>query len=229
MIGYYAKKLHGKMLLHCYEIAPPRIQQYLNAEIDYLIKKIPHGSRILELGCGYGRVLKALGKASGSLFGIDISLANIEFARKFLKDKPDISLSVMNGLQLAFPDNAFDSVFCIQNGISAFHVDKKSLIAESIRVTRDEGMIFFSSYSAKIWPERLQWFGAQASAGLVGRIDPQKTYPGVIVCEDGFTATTVSHEELRDLVVGFPVDSEIEEVDRSSLFCALTVDKSKNR
>jgi len=35
------------------------------------------------------------------------------------------------------------------NGISAFGVDKKRLIAESIRVTKNNGIILFSSYSTR--------------------------------------------------------------------------------
>jgi hypothetical protein len=38
-------------------------------------------------------------------------------------------------------------------------------------VTREGGIVLFSTYSDGIWPERLAWFEAQAAEGLVGAVD----------------------------------------------------------
>jgi len=38
--GYYTQKLSGKHLQLCYEIAPPRVKRYLEAEIEFVLKKI---------------------------------------------------------------------------------------------------------------------------------------------------------------------------------------------
>ncbi len=61
----------------------------------------------------------------------------------------------------------------------------------------------------------------QAEAGLVGEIDYTRTGNGVIVCRDGFTATTVGEEQFRDLTAGLDVEVAIAEIDESSLFCEL--------
>jgi len=53
-------------------------------------------------------------------------------------------------------DGSFDAVVCIQNGISAFQVDPFELVSESVRVARDHGIIFFSTYSEKFWHDRLR-------------------------------------------------------------------------
>lgn len=90
-------------------------------------------------------------------------------------------------------------MFCIQNGISAFGVNKKRLIAESIRVTKVNGIVLFSSYSPKIWEARLEWFRKQSQFGLIGEIDEEKTCDGTIVCKDGFKATTISNEQFAEL------------------------------
>jgi len=37
---YYNEKLSADKLKSCYEIAPPRIQQYLEAEVNHVLKKI---------------------------------------------------------------------------------------------------------------------------------------------------------------------------------------------
>jgi SAM-dependent methyltransferase len=226
MAGYYEDKLHGNRLKRCYEIAPPRIQQYLKAEIQYVVKNVRPDCQLLELGCGYGRVLRPLAEKVALAFGIDTSYTNLKLARTFLESRHACHLIRMDAVEMGFPDGRFDYVICIQNGISAFHVDQRTLVRESIRVTKDHGLIFFSSYSTKIWPARLQWFKAQAEAGLVGEIDWHRTGEGNIVCKDGFTATTVSQDGFTRLVRGFPVGVRIEEVDESSIFCVLTAHKA---
>ena len=57
----------------------------------------------------------------------------------------------------------------------------------------------------------------------MGEIDPERTGNGVIVCRDGFTATTAGPEEFSSFVEGIDVDTRIVEVDESSLFCEIAV------
>lgn len=221
MMGYYADKLFGDRLKRCYDLAPPRIQKYLVREMDYVASYLVGGDSVLELGCGYGRVMQYLSERAGSVHGIDVSISNIESARIFLQGEDNCHLAVMDAARLAFADHSFDHVVCIQNGISAFHVDQKELICESIRVAKGDGNIFFSSYSPKIWPHRLKWFELQAREGLIGEIDRDKTRDGVITCRDGFVATTINPEQFCSITTGMPVVIRIEEVDESSMFFVL--------
>ena len=126
---------------------------------------------------------------------------------------------LMDASQMAFRSGIFDTVFCIQNGISALEVNRKALIAESIRVTKSDGIILFSSYSSKIWESRLQWFRKQSQFGLIGEIDEDNTRNGTIACKDGYKATTVSGDEFIELFNNFGYRASIIEVDESSVFC----------
>jgi 2-polyprenyl-6-hydroxyphenyl methylase/3-demethylubiquinone-9 3-methyltransferase len=199
------------------------VKQYLEAEIRHVAGRIRPGDLVLELGCGYGRVMKELAHQAGTLVGIDTSLASLQLARQHLAGLAGCQLVKMDASALAFKDQAFDVVVCIQNGISAFHVDQRALIAESIRVTRPGGRVLFSSYSARFWPHRLEWFQRQADHGLLGEIDHQATGNGVIVCKDGFKATTVSPAEFAALTAEFDVEVQTREVDDSSIFCEIAV------
>ncbi len=100
----------------------------------------------------------------------------------------------MNANSLGLADNVCDVVLCIQNGISAFHVDQSTLLREVRRVTRSGGKILLSSYSEQFWSHRLEWFRLQAAHGLIGEIDEKATGGGVIVGKDGFHAATVTPE-----------------------------------
>ncbi len=222
MSDYYSDKLSAERLVRVYEIAPPRVQRYLEAEVEHVMQKITSDNTVLELGCGYGRILPRLARKSNSVIGIDTSVASLKLAQEKLKGTSNCHLLNMDAIQLAFADKVFDAVVCIQNGISAFHVDQRDLIRESSRVTRSGGIVLFSSYSDKFWNARLEWFRLQSEAGLLGEIDPEKTGNGVIVCKDGFTATTVGPEEFLSYVERIDADTRIVEVDESSLFCEIT-------
>jgi 2-polyprenyl-6-hydroxyphenyl methylase/3-demethylubiquinone-9 3-methyltransferase len=221
MEGYYKEKLSAKRLKRCYDIASPRVQQYFECELNHVLSKINPGDRVLDLGCGYGRIMPELARKAGMVVGIDNSHAGLVMAREILYGIPNCLLAEMNAVQQGFAENTFDVTVCIQNGISAFHVDQKELIKESIRVTRPGGIVLFSSYSDKFWQYRLEWFYRQAGEGLLGEIDPEKTGNGVIVCKDGFTATTVGPSGFNELTDNLHVKVCVVEVDESSVFCEI--------
>ncbi|NQU67908.1 MAG: class I SAM-dependent methyltransferase [Candidatus Marinimicrobia bacterium] len=222
-MNYYSDNLSAERLEKCYEIAPPRIRQYLKAEIDYIRSVIPPTSRVLELGCGYGRIFKDLAHHCELLAGIDISIENLKLAKSRLSRYQNIFFCEMNAVELGFKDNSFDVVLCIQNGLSAFHENPLTLMQEAIRVTRPGGFALFSGYSDKFWDARLEWFIRQSEHGLLGEIDHNATGNGEIVCKDGFRATTFRPDDFTRLAVQLGVTPTITEVDDSCLFCRIDV------
>jgi 2-polyprenyl-6-hydroxyphenyl methylase/3-demethylubiquinone-9 3-methyltransferase len=223
MSNYYSNKLSAVRLKLCYDLAPPRVKQYLKAEINLVLEKLKPDDLVLELGCGYGRGLKELYKIKINLFGIDVSAASLHFAEKNYLFLNSCFLLKMDALDLGFHNSTFDLVFCIQNGISAFGVDPKHLINESMRVTRSGGRVLFSSYSEAFWEARLEWFQIQSEHGLVGDIDYRQTGNGIIVCKDGFRATTFSPADFYYLTSNLNKEVKIFEVDNSSIFCEIII------
>lgn len=223
MRGYYSEKLAAERLRACYDLASPAVTAYLEAEIGFVLERVAPSMRVLELGCGYGRVLRRLAEKAGDVVGIDTSPASLRLVRDFVAGMGEVRVAAMNAIRLGFPDQVFDATICIQNGVSAFGVDQRELVAEAVRVTRSGGRVLFSSYSAAFWADRLAWFEAQAAHGLVGEIDRDATRAGVIVCKDGFRATTLDADGFAALARSLGLGAEIAEVNRSSLFCELTV------
>jgi ubiquinone/menaquinone biosynthesis C-methylase UbiE len=221
--SYYDQILSANKLKRCYELVPERVKQYLNSEIEYVLTKIHPHDLILELGCGYGRVIPRISRKAKHVIGIDISGSSLRLAGQMLNKIPNKTLIRMDAVNLAFKEKTFDGIFCIQNGISAFHVNPVTLIRESIRVTKPGGIILYSTYSVKFWNQRLEWFRLQSDAGLIGKIDFKKTGNGTIVCRDGFTATTFTEEDFRALTSGLNVRIIFKEIDQSSLFCEIYV------
>jgi len=221
MHGYYTDKLSAEKLRQVYDIAPHRIRQYLRAEVDFVLDAIHPDDTVLELGCGYGRVTEPMAANAAVAVGIDTSCNSLRSTAR-MTDSPAGHYLCMDAVRMGFCDAAFDVVVCIQNGISAFHVDRRTLIEEALRVTRRGGKALFSSYAGKFWKYRLHWFELQVQHGLLGEIDYDATGDGIIVCKDGFRATTVGPEEFRELTDEMNADVDIEEVDQSSLFCVIT-------
>jgi len=218
---YYAERLSGERLRRCYEIAPPRVKRYLEAEIGHVVERLRPDDTVLELGCGYGRISGRLAGIARRVVGIDTARASLELARRIGGGGARCAYLLMDAADLHFRDRSFDAVVCLQNGICAFGVDPSTLLKEALRVTRRGGLVLFSTYSDGIWPERLAWFEAQAAEGLVGEIDRTRSRAGEIVCRDGFRAGRLTPAEFRSLASEVVAMPEIVEVDGSSVFCEI--------
>jgi SAM-dependent methyltransferase len=228
MSDYYAEKLAAGRLRQCYEIATPRVRQYLRAEMDFALGFIRTADAVLDLGCGYGRTLPELAANAGIVIGIDNSISSLILAEKTVQGISNAAVKTMDAANLRFSDEVFHVVLCLQNGISAFQRNRRLLLQEALRVCRIGGTVLFSTYAETFWPHRLEWFRLQAAAGLLGEIDEEKTAAGIIVCKDGFSASTVSAEDFRLLAAGLPAAITLTEVDNSSLFCELKKSAAKS-
>lgn len=219
---YYSEKLSAERLELCYELAPPRVKQYLLAEIEHVVSLIPSGGVVIEFGCGYGRVLERLATVSSLACGIDTSLDSLRLARNRLASAANVVIAGMDASDPAFRAGTFDMVCCVQNGISSFHVDQRALMEAAVVLAKPTGKVLFSSYAEEFWENRLEWFRIQSANGLVGEIDDAATKDGTIVCKDGFTATTVTAERFSALARGLGERVSIDVVDGSSVFCEIT-------
>jgi len=223
MNDYYSERLSAHRLKLCYELAPPRVRRYLEAESAFVLDYARRAKLILELGCGYGRVLQTLCAPNRTVVGVDTSLDSLRLAGRTIGSDRGCCLVAMDAACLGFGKNLFDLVLCIQNGLSAFKVDQRTLVAEAIRVTRPGGKVILSSYSEKFWDDRLHWFRLQAAQGVLGEIDEEATGDGLIVCRDGFVATTIDRNDFSRLLSGLPVEFNFVERDDSCLFCVVTL------
>lgn len=219
--GYYSEKLNADRLFQVYQSDIPQVRAYLRAETDFVRSRLQGDERVLELGAGYGRIMKELAPYAASITGIDLSERTVELGREYLRECPNCSLLVMNAHSPVF-SGTFDGVLCLQNGLSAMKGDPENLVRQAVRLLSPGGRAYFSTYSPKFWDYRLAWFQEQARKGLLGEIDMEKTGNGIIVCKDGFTATTFGRSELERLgeISGLPF--VVEEADGSSIFLTVT-------
>ncbi len=221
--NYYKEFLNSNRLLQAYDTKIPRVKQFLSEEINFVRKRLTGNESVLELGAGYGRIVKELAPYAGNILGIDISNDSIEFGRKYISGIDNAKLEVMDAYNIPFEEE-FDVTLCMQNGISAIKGNQMQLIENALKATKQNGTIYISTYSEKFWEYRLEWFQEQVDKGLLGEIDFEKTGNGEIHCKDGFKATTFSEDDFREIGEKTGYKYEVIEVDQSSLFLVVWKD-----
>lgn len=84
---------------------------------------------ILEIGCGYGKQLRALrGVVECPLFGVDFSPSQLARGKMYLDDLAGVTLALASGARLPFADRSFDLVLT-----SAVILHNPPDVAEAIR------------------------------------------------------------------------------------------------
>lgn len=108
------------------------IAYYVLTDMDNICqRRNPLEMRVLDFGCGAGRVTHALAKVFGEVHGVDISREMVRIAKNELKDVSNVRIHHSNGTDLdVLPDALFDFAFAF----SVFHhVPSKAAIADCIR------------------------------------------------------------------------------------------------
>lgn len=97
--------------------------------IEYL--KAQPGAKLLDVGCGGGRLLMVAQERGLGAFGVDLSSSGAELARSFA---PKAYIVVSNGERLPFPDNSFDYLTCL--GSLEYFLDIEAGVREITRVCK---------------------------------------------------------------------------------------------
>lgn len=144
--------------------------------------KDPASMKVLEIGCGVGRVTRALAAVFGEIHGVDVSGEMIARARQFLQDYPNVHLHQNNGTNLSrFPDQFFDFAY---SGLVFQHISDRKVIenyvAEVGRVLKPGCLFKFQLQGGRLevtppsWLDQLCWWRQQ----------PEQTWLGASFSED---------------------------------------------
>lgn len=139
-------------------------EKEISSVISYLrekgifLKKI---NKVLDFGCGVGRLTRALAKYFPSVYGLDISETMIKKAKKLnAKYKNCHFLVNRRGSSLSFRDNYFDFIY--SDIVLQHFPNKKTMlkqISEFIRILRPSGIALFQlpsklPFLVKLHPRR---------------------------------------------------------------------------
>ena len=98
----------------------------LTKEIEKLCSTVPMGGRILDAGCGNGRDTILFAKKGFRVIGVDFSDGQLHYAYQ-RENTGQISFLKQDILQLDFPTNSFDGIWCCAvlphfNKIEVLHI-----------------------------------------------------------------------------------------------------------
>jgi ubiquinone/menaquinone biosynthesis C-methylase UbiE len=132
---------------------------YSNAELwdteRAILKTIKPFSKILDAGCGAGRVSIPAAEMGFNVTGIDICQNSINAAKQIAaKQKVKAKFVAGDITNLPFEDESFDHALCpryVINAVPLFH-KRREAILELLRVTKRGGevyMLFFNKFTTK--------------------------------------------------------------------------------
>ena len=132
----------------------------------------PKSMRILEIGCGAGRVTRALANLFGEVHAVDISGEMVRLARQALAPYPNAHVYQNNGLDLAvLPGLVFDFAF---STIVFQHIPSlaviESYIREVHRVLRPGALFRFEVQGAPVEDPADTWVGVRITREIAQRM-----------------------------------------------------------
>jgi SAM-dependent methyltransferase len=139
------------------------LREYVLPDLELICGALaPSEVRMLEVGCGAGRMTKAFSELFGSVDAVDISAEMTARAAAALGNRSNVRFHVNNGRDLSmFGPFAFDFVF---SGIVFQHIPRKAIvenyIREASRVLRPGGVFKFQVQGVPIREDEADtWVG----------------------------------------------------------------------
>ena len=117
---------------------PDSINRYFDKDQKKLISSIVGSNNLLlEVGCGYGRLLRVLEDSNRSI-GVDFSKEMLLHARNNINS----CLILAKGNKLPFKNNSFDCVLCVTVLIHILNFDEiKEVLNEMDDILKDGGIL----------------------------------------------------------------------------------------
>ena len=106
-------------------------QDILTDTINIYQGKDPHQMRVLEIGCGAGRLTRALSNIFGEIHAVDVSGEMVARARAALHDRPNVTFYQNNGCDLSVvPALVFDFAY---SSLVFQHIPSREVIETYVR------------------------------------------------------------------------------------------------
>lgn len=172
----------------------PAYKELLDKEKEYLLKKVPTNSKVLDIGCGDGRNMKTLLAKTKYIFGIDNDEIAIIDAKKNFSSNREINIQKAEATKLPFEDKIFDIIIffdILQN----LGYQKEWVLLEAKRVLRDDGSIILCTYSEDSFEERIKMY--EIIHVPIEKIDGTKVFFNKSV--GAFSSEQFSLDEINEL------------------------------
>lgn len=171
------------------------IEKWNNAEREAIVEV---KGRVLDIGCGAGRVMSFLKKKGHEVIGIDIS----EDALKACRMQGQNNVRLMSAEELDFPNGYFDTAILYGANFGVLGKEERiiGMLKELHRVTRPDAAVLASSRDASATenPQHLTYHEHNRKRGLpIGQIRIRLSYKGLT--EDWHWLRFASPNEMMEI------------------------------
>ncbi len=193
----------------------PEFENWTQKDIIEIRKFLNKDSVVLEIGCGWGRVIKALAPYCKKFIGIDNSEAETIEAKSFLKDIDNVKVFLEDGKETHFPDNYFDAIVISGNTFGNLGENKENVLQEMKRLLKPDGKILLSVYSEGAKARRLK---AYKDIGMKIKTTESKK----IIFEGGLISEEFSKEDIESLFEKYGLKVQFRDISSVALFCIVS-------
>ncbi|GAA1563361.1 hypothetical protein GCM10009827_101200 [Dactylosporangium maewongense] len=129
---------------------------------NQLFARVGAGCRILDVGCGAGRVTRAVAARGGDIVGVDVNGSALAVARAAA---PSVGFVHASMTDLPFPGASFDQVWCLRFSFNALPTPQERLatLRELWRVCAPGGTVLVEAFNWYYWGR----FGLIRAANLL--------------------------------------------------------------
>lgn len=121
--------------------------------LEFIADYAKDGDKVLDFGCGNGRLLELLKDKNIDYLGVDVSEKLIDIAKAKYPDKTDNFRKISSSDSLPLPDNSFNTVF----SVAVFHhfpskKYRRDIIKELYRTTKKDGYVVITVWN--LWQKK---------------------------------------------------------------------------
>ncbi|WP_253863236.1 methyltransferase domain-containing protein [Prauserella halophila] len=154
------------------------------------------GDRVLDFGCGVGRLSRVLAEDASAVVGVDIADSMLVRARELNADQGRVEFRQVDGRRLPFDDDSFDgaiSLMVLQHSPPAVQL---AALAELVRVVRPGGLLVVHAVAPS--PDARE-LGAEVCRAEIDVVEvPASMCPGVT----GMVRARVTNRGVAEWPVG---------------------------
>lgn len=141
------------------------------------IHHAPKKARMLEIGCGVGRLMLPMSVFASELYGIDVSEEMLKMCNSAIRKWPlkNMTVGLCDGVSLPVKDNTMDFIYSM---LVFQHLELASVVCyltESARVLKKDGILRFQFVEYAEEAEFSKPIPAEAMIAMVNAVEGLKT------------------------------------------------------
>jgi len=171
---------------------PAPIQEFLDEELRFLKNHIQDHRDILEIGCGYGRLIKELAPKARAIAGVDYSHTLLEKARQELRNHHNVALYLQHAEEF-MPKSKFDYVICMDATFGNMPGIEQQVLHNMYDACKSSGEVILSVFSEQARDAQIANY---KRIGLTGITD----LGNAITTAEGMYSRRFSKKELTELM-----------------------------